>query len=36
MIRTKDGSHSFVAQSSLEKLIVNLENNDHGWRDTII
>ena len=36
MIRRIKGSCFFVAQSCLEKLIVNLVDSDHGWHDTVI
>jgi len=36
MRRIKEGGGFFVTRSSLEKLIVNLAGNDHGWRDTVI
>jgi len=26
----------FAARSGLEKLIINLADNDHGWRETVI
>ena len=36
MIRTKEGGRFFIVLSSLEKLIVNLADNDHGWHNIII
>ena len=34
--RTKEGGRLFAARSNFNKLIVNLTDNDHGWRDTVI
>ena len=34
--RTKKGGHFFAMRNSGEKLIINLADNDHGWRDIII
>ena len=29
-------AHSFVPQKDYNKLIVNLANSDHGWRDYVV
>ena len=34
--KTKENDHFFAARSHLKRLIVNLEDSDHGWRETII
>ena len=34
--RTEEGGRFFIVWSSLEKLIVNLVDSDHRWRDTVI
>ena len=36
MRKTKKNGRFFAARSGLEKLIVNLADNNHGWRETVI
>ena len=36
MKRTKERARFFGVKSGCEKLIVNLVDTDHGWRDTVI
>jgi len=36
MRKTKENGHFFAARSDLERMIVNLADSDHGWRETVI
>jgi len=36
MRKTNENGHFFAAWNSLEKLVVNLADSNHGWRETVI